>query len=919
MLSDPADPYSGRYSLKILIPTAVPVWVLVPLLKKHAPGPLANGTTYELSLWARSSPRGATIFFIFGAMANSTETTGLTPMGTAPRQWMKMTTTFHVPPTTTNPSDGDHDGDSNWDKPPASAVPQLMFAPAQSSSCGGCQNLGAEVWIDDVTIRHKTRSKSDDDAQQVQAAQHESTASAGTARKLRLHVHNPHNVVVKTVHMVVSSHFDAGCKTPGCGVLAPGEPDKCAKVGPHWRVDPDHTGEPFAYHIVNRYFDEFFPRAIALAEQGRQRNVSYRYMTQSWLVSLFLDCDHAGMLSWPGSGHARVGTPLLHCPNASAVAALKSALRRGDLFFHGFSSDNEASVYPDASLFEAAITVGERVSDELGLPRPRSVSQRDVPGWTRAALPLLNKHGIHGLSFGAGTPPGKVDVPPLSVWRDLSSNASVVLTYETAYGTDATLFVLPSGDAMCAAWAGDNTGPPPLEEVMGFYESLKGRFPQADIQASTFDAFFAVANRPEIRAQLPVVTAEIEDAWIYGVPSDPLKNAQFREASRQRLACLESGQCSSHSVAMQRFERLLVKVPEHTWGVAQGWFLPDNVNWTNVQFDAARAQQPLGFVSNNAQHADYNSTVGSWIEQRTFVTGAPALLATEYPELASNISTALRRLERVVPPSTEGLQQLDLNSTITCGGVRLRFGAGGGLTSLRRRGVEWAGGEQQPLGQFVYETFQSADFNSFLHDMGSRIGDRGTWPSHTAGPYANYTRNTSDLSCGNFCKNNMSSADPQRRTLRPSLTALFELRSGADAADGSTDITCEYIAKGTLPVEAHTLAGAPRSVVIKLRVSGGAVLDWELYQLDKRPTRLAEATFFSFVPDLSARPDGRWSLSVLGSRMDPADTLGHVAEGTGSASSDYLHSVYGGSPHLRGVESASWEDAHAGNGGFTLI
>jgi hypothetical protein len=155
--------------------------------------------------------------------------------------------------------------------------------------------LGAEVWIDDVTIRHKTRSKSDDDAQQVQAAQHESTASAGTARKLRLHVHNPHNVVVKTVHMVVSSHFDAGCKTPGCGVLAPGEPDKCAKVGPHWRVDPDHTGEPFAYHIVNRYFDEFFPRAIALAEQGRQRNVSYRYMTQSWLVSLFLDCDHAGI------------------------------------------------------------------------------------------------------------------------------------------------------------------------------------------------------------------------------------------------------------------------------------------------------------------------------------------------------------------------------------------------------------------------------------------------------------------------------------------------------------------------------------------------------------------------------------------------------------------------------------------------
>jgi hypothetical protein len=88
--------------------------------------------------------------------------------------------------------------------------------------------------------------------------------------------HNPHGVAVTKIHMVVSSHFDGGCKTPGCGKLAPGEPSKCAKVGPHWPIDPKHVGEPWAYHIVNRYFDEFFPRAIALAEQGRQSsNVSY--------------------------------------------------------------------------------------------------------------------------------------------------------------------------------------------------------------------------------------------------------------------------------------------------------------------------------------------------------------------------------------------------------------------------------------------------------------------------------------------------------------------------------------------------------------------------------------------------------------------------------------------------------------------
>lgn len=45
--SDPADPHSGRYSLKIHIPTRVPLWIPIPLLTKHAPGPLQNSTTYR--------------------------------------------------------------------------------------------------------------------------------------------------------------------------------------------------------------------------------------------------------------------------------------------------------------------------------------------------------------------------------------------------------------------------------------------------------------------------------------------------------------------------------------------------------------------------------------------------------------------------------------------------------------------------------------------------------------------------------------------------------------------------------------------------------------------------------------------------------------------------------------------------------
>ena len=42
-----------------------------------------------------------------------------------------------------------------------------------------------------------------------------------------------------------------------------------------------------------------------------------------------------------------------------------------------------------------------------------------------------------------------------------------------------------------------------------------------------------------------------------------------------------------------------------------------------------------------------------WVEQRTFVTQAPALLRDTYPALAANLTTALAELAAVVPPKRE--------------------------------------------------------------------------------------------------------------------------------------------------------------------------------------------------------------------------------------------------------------------------
>jgi hypothetical protein len=161
------------------------------------------------------------------------------------------------------------------------------------------------------------------------------------------------------------------------------------------------------------------------------------------------------------------------------------------------------------------------------------------------------------------------------------------------------VFVLPNGIALVAAWIGDNQGPGDYEAVQAFFAYLNSTFPQAEVKLGPFDEFFSIANQPEVKGLLPVVTGrlakcrslpsavresslsveEIGDGWLYGVPSDPLKNAQFRALSALRKGCLDNGTCDVSHPAMVAFDRLMVKVPEHTWGVAQSWFLPDYANW----------------------------------------------------------------------------------------------------------------------------------------------------------------------------------------------------------------------------------------------------------------------------------------------------------------------------------------------------
>lgn len=65
--------------------------------------------------------------------------------------------------------------------------------------------------------------------------------------------------------------------------------------------------------------------------------------------------------------------------------------------------------------------------------------------------------------------------------------------------------------------------------------------------------------------------------------------AEYRGAARARAACLASGECSRGDAALANFTRLLLKVPEHTWGADVKAALGDWGRWANADLHAALA------------------------------------------------------------------------------------------------------------------------------------------------------------------------------------------------------------------------------------------------------------------------------------------------------------------------------------------
>jgi hypothetical protein len=231
---------------------------------------------------------------------------------------------------------------------------------------------------------------------------------------------------VRVVHLVQSNHVDIGFADYADGIMNRYLRGGAGTLGP-----PHPRNES-----VN--FSSFLLTAAATATALRTRGdgTGLRYMTQAYVASYFFDCDAQGSASFP----AARGQAPVRCPNATEKATLAAAVRRGDVYWHAFPHNAQPELM-DASLFRAAINFTRVLAARFGRAPPAVLSQRDVPGLSRAAIPLLADFGVVGISIGVndGSPPpivpsvtacyteGRHTIRAPFVWRDRASATSILV------------------------------------------------------------------------------------------------------------------------------------------------------------------------------------------------------------------------------------------------------------------------------------------------------------------------------------------------------------------------------------------------------------------------------------------------------------------------------------------------------------
>jgi hypothetical protein len=582
---------------------------------------------------------------------------------------------------------------------------------------------------------------------------------------------------LETVHLVFKTHLDVGFTA-------------------------------LARDVVAQYFETYIPRAIETAEALRALGTTENFVwtTGSWLIYEYLEKA-----------------------SSSQRKRLETAIEAGDITWHGlpFTMHSE---FMDASLFRYGLSLSEALDRRFGR-QTIAAKMTDVPGHTRAIVPLLAEFGIKFLHIGVNAACTSPDVPPVFVWQD-DGGADIVVMYHDNYG--GLMRVPGTSSAIVVAHARDphgeqdNLGPHTAKQVVDIFRETRQQFPKATRIASTLDAY--ARDLLQVKSRLPIVTEEIGDTWIHGVGTDPKKVSQFRELSRLRSEWLTDQRVRPDDGRLAVFSRFLLLVSEHTWGMDEKKHLDDYTNYDRNQFDAARSQ------------TNFKTFESSWVEQRAYL--AQAIRALGDSSLADEANLRLKEIEPT-PPNKLGFEQVsDVATVFDTAHFAIGFDPDSGAVAYlvdKKTKQTWAAGEHL-LGVVGYQTFSQTDYDRFL---------------------SQYHTTRLDWAILDFSKPGIAEAGAESKWWLPSLSQLFMQRD---------DAVYRFILELVMPQKCIAEYGCPKTFTLEINLPDQEpVFDFNLQWFQKPASRLPEAIWFSFSPQVND-PNG-WLMDKMGKHISPRNIV----------------------------------------------
>ena len=424
--------------------------------------------------------------------------------------------------------------------------------------------------------------------------------------------------------------------------------------------------------VVRKYFDVYYPAAMRTAASLREAGADhYTWTTGSWLLYEYLEQA-----------------------DAAQRRAMEKAVVAGDIAWHALPFSWQTEML-EPSMIEGALSLSATLDQRFGV-KTIGAKMTDVPGHSRGIIAPLHSAGISLLDIGvngASTPP---DVPDIFLWKDPTGATLAVMYHRQDYGS--ILEIPGTGVAVDVEVRGDNSGPHSPAEIASIYAKLRARFPDATIKAATLNDVAAAVAR--VRDQLPLVTSEIGDTWIYGCASDPYKVARYRTMVRLRRDWVSQRKFASGDSTDRNLLRHLLLCCEHTWGTDTKSYLDDQ---------HYRPQDLKGVLD----QPGYQTMQASWKEKRDDVDTSVAALP------ASLRQTAFDELSALQPkrPDTAAMRPHSETQRIETKHFTIGFDPTTGAINLlrdRSSGRDWASSEQ-PLALFTYQTLSPAQYSDFLH------------------------------------------------------------------------------------------------------------------------------------------------------------------------------------------------------------